>query len=171
MNTKEVTGHWALGTGQMGVLATLLLACATAAAQDKACVELKTAAETEQEVVEQGQKVKRLMPVGKVVPGDEVVWTITARNVCDKPADNIVIANPVPEHMSFVASSAMGTGTDIAYSLDGKEFKGAAELVVREADGTARAARANEYRAIRWAYKGAFAPGATAFVRYRAIVN
>lgn len=160
MNRKELTA-----------IAALLLACTTAFAQDKACVELKTTAETEQEVVEQGQKVKRLVPAGKVVPGNEVVWTITARNVCDKSADNIVIANPVPEHMSYVAGSAMGTGTDITYSLDGKEFKSAAELTVREADGTSRPASANEYRAIRWTYKAAFAPGATAFVRYRAVVK
>ena len=92
--------------------------------------------------MEQGQKVKRLVPAGKVVPGNEVVWTITAVNVCKTPTDNVVVANPVPEQMTYVANSAMGTGTDIAYSLDGKEFKNAAELQVRAADGThARRAR------------------------------
>lgn len=168
------TGKKAMGTSDwaMGTVAALLMALAiNAQAADKACVELKTSAETEREVVEQGQKVKRLVPAGKVVPGDEVVWTITATNVCKEPTDNVVIANPVPEQMSYVAGSAMGTGTDIAYSLDGKEFKSAAELQVRAADGTPRAARADEYRAIRWTYKAAFAPGATAFVRYRAVVK
>lgn len=144
---------------------------AGAYAADKACVELKTTGETESEVVENGQKVKRLVPVAKAVPGDQIVWTITATNVCKTPTENVVIANPVPEHMTYVTSSAMGTGTDIAYSLDGKEFKSAAELQVRAADGTTRAARADEYRAIRWTYKNAFAPGATAFVRYRAVVK
>ena len=152
---------------------TLLTAGAhvEALAADKACVELKTSGETEREVVEQGQKVKRLVPVGKVVPGDEIVWTITATNVCKEPTADVVIANPVPEHMTYVANSAMGTGADIAYSLDGKEFKNAAELQVRGADGTTRAARADEFRAIRWTYKAAFAPGATGFVRYRAVVK
>ncbi len=149
----------------------MTLMTAGAYAADKACIELKTSAETEQEVVEQGQKVKRLAPAGKVVPGNEVVWTITAVNVCKTPTENVVVANPVPEHMTYVANSAMGTGTDIAYSLDGKEFKSAAELQVRAADGTTRAARADEYRVIRWTYKAAFAPGATAFVRYRAVVK
>lgn len=149
----------------------IALLSAGAHAADKACVELKTSGETEHEVVEQGQKVKRLAPAGKVVPGDEVIWTITATNVCKEPTANVAIANPVPEHMSYVANSAMGTGADIAYSLDGKEFKSAAELQVRAADGTPRAARADEYRAIRWTYKNAFAPGATAFVRYRAVVK
>ena len=148
---------------------TLLSAGAHAA--DKGCVELKTTGETESEVVENGQKVKRLVPAAKAVPGDQIVWTITATNVCKTPTDNVVIANPVPEHMTYVANSAMGTGTDITYSVDGKEFKGAAELQVHAADGTARAARADEYRAIRWTYMAAFAPGATAFVRYRAVVK
>jgi uncharacterized repeat protein (TIGR01451 family) len=148
-----------------------MLLSAGAYAADKACIELKTSGEAEQEVVEQGQKVKRLVPLGKVVPGSEVVWTITAVNVCKEPAANVVVANPVPEHMTYVANSAMGTGTDIVYSLDGKEFKNAPELQVRAADGTTRAARPDEYRAIRWTYKNAFAPGATAFVRYRAVVE
>ena len=148
----------------------LTLLTAGAHAADKACVELKTSGETEREVVEQGQKVKRLVAVDKVVPGDEIVWTITATNVCKEPTADVVIANPVPAHMKYVANSAMGTGADIAYSLDGKEFRSSAELQVRGADG-ARTARADEYRAIRWTYKSAFAPGATAFVRYRAVVE
>jgi uncharacterized repeat protein (TIGR01451 family) len=154
-------------------IAALVMTLMTAGAHaaDKACVELKTSGETESEVIENGQKVKRLLPVGKTLPGDQIVWTITATNVCNTPTDDVVIANPVPEHMTYVASSAMGTGTDIAYSLDGKEFKSAAELQVRAADGTTRAARADEYRVIRWSYKTAFAPGATAFVRYRAVVK
>jgi uncharacterized repeat protein (TIGR01451 family) len=158
------------GKKAIAALWMTLMSAGTYAA-DKACVELKTTGETESEVVENGQKVKRLVPVEKAVPGDEIVWTITAKNVCTAPADNVVIANPVPEHMTYVANSAMGTGTDIVYSVDGKEFKSAAELQVRAADGTTRAARADDYRAIRWTYKTAFAPGATAFVRYRAVVQ
>ena len=149
-----------------------LSAMHTVSAQEKGCIELKTTAEVEQEYVnEQGQKAKRLAPAGKVTPGNEVIWTITAKNICDKSADNIVIANPVPEHMSYVASSAMGVGAAITYSLDNKEFKDAGALTVREADGSTRAARADEYRGIRWTYAAPFAPGANAFVRYRAIVK
>lgn len=153
-------------------IAALSLAAGFAQAADKGCIELKNSAEVEQEYVnEQGQKATRLVPVAKVVPGDQVIYTVTAKNVCDKPADNIVIANPLPEHMSYVPDSALGTGTDIAYSLDGAEFKAAEQLVVHAADGSTRTARADEYRAVRWIFKSSFAPGATAFVRYRAALN
>ena len=87
------------GEGTMNGKKAIAALCADAAhgrrslrclAADKACVELKTSGETEREVVEQGQKVKRLVPVGKVVPGDEIVWTITATNVCKEPTADVV---------------------------------------------------------------------------------
>ncbi|HVF17171.1 MAG TPA: hypothetical protein VNA21_09675 [Steroidobacteraceae bacterium] len=152
-------------------IVSFLALTSAAHAADKGCIELKSVAETEQEyTTEAGQKAKRLVPAGKVVPGDEVIWTITAKNVCEKAADNIVIANPVPEQMSYVANSAMGVGADITYSLDGKDFKAPTALLVNDASGS-RAARADEFRAVRWKYTSAFAPGATAFVRYRATVK
>jgi uncharacterized repeat protein (TIGR01451 family) len=159
-------------TGAKGAVLMALLATAGAAVAQDTCVQLQTSAEVEQEYVNaQGQKATRLVPAGKVVPGGEVIWTITAKNVCGTPADHIVIANPVPEHMTYVAGSAMGVGADLAFSLDGQDFKPEATLAVREADGSSRTPRADEYRAIRWTYKSAFAPGATAFVRYRASVK
>ena len=153
-------------------LVSLLALGSIAHAQEQGCIELKAVAETEQEFTnEQGQKAKRLVPAAKVVPGDEVVWTIVAKNICAKPTENIVIANPVPEQMTYIAGSAIGVGTEIHYSLDGKQFAAPTALIVRDADGTARVARSDEYRAVRWTYASSFAPGASAFVRYRAAVK
>ncbi len=153
-------------------LAALLLATSVGQAAEKGCIELKNTAEVEQEYVdEHGHKAKRLVPAAKVVPGDQVIYTVTAKNVCDKSADDIVIANPIPDHMRYVPQSAVGTGTEIAYSLNGAEFKAAEQLTVQDADGTTRTARADEYRAVRWTFKNSFAPGATAFVRYRAALD
>jgi len=158
-------------TAHLFASAALLAVATLAHSTDKGCIELKTVAESEQEYTnDAGQKAKRLVPAGKVVPGDEIVWTITARNVCDKAADNIVIANPVPEQMSFVPNSALGVGAEITYSLDGSDFKAPNALLVNDSNGS-RPARADEFRAVRWTYKSAFAPGASAFVRYRAIVK
>lgn len=152
-------------------IAALLLISAAVRAQTANCIELTTVAETAQEYVDaQGRKATRLAPVGKALPGDEVVWTITAKNVCDEPVDDVVIANPVPEHMTYIATSAMGVGTAITYSIDGKEFKAVDTLTVSDA-GVKRAAKPEEYRAIRWTYQASFAPGATGFVRYRARVQ
>ncbi len=156
-------------------MTTAALLCATsaqAAAQDQGCIELKTTAAVEQEVADaEGRKTRQLMPPSRVVPGDEVIWTITARNVCDRPVERVVIGNPVPEHMQYLAATAIGDGSAITYSLDGRDFRAAADLRVREADGTVRAARPEEYRHIRWSFGAELAPGAVALARYRATVN
>ena len=152
------------------LLAIAAMCTGTAALAQENCIELKTTAETEQQYVnEQGEKATRLVPLTKALPGDEVVWTVTAKNTCAKSVEKVVVANPVPEHMTYVANSALGVGTAIAYSLDGEQFQPAAALVVNA--GAIRAATPEEYRAIRWTYQASFAPGATAFVRYRARVN
>lgn len=149
-----------------------LFACASAAAQEKGCIELSTVAETEEKYVDdQGRNATRLVAADRIVPGSEVVWTITAKNVCDNPAEDVVVANPIPEHMSYVANSAMGVGTQITFSIDGAQFKPASDLQVNETNGSTRVARADEYRAIRWTYAAPFPLGAIAFVRYRATVN
>lgn len=169
---RNTTLNQGIAAARGAIAALALFAGSAAIAAEQGCIELKSSAEVEEHYEnEQGQNATRLVPAGKVVPGDEVVWTITATNVCNKSTDNVVIANPVPEHMTYVADSAMGTGTDIDYSLDGRDFKPAAALTVRDPDGSSRAARPDDYRAIRWTYKASFAPGASGFVRYRAIVK
>jgi uncharacterized repeat protein (TIGR01451 family) len=151
-----------------------ILACSfgsQAFAQDQGCIVLKSTAEQEQEVVNaKGEKVKQLVAVSKVVPGVEVVWTVTANNVCKVPSDKVVINNPVPEHMSYVGGSAFGAGSEISYSLDGKTFAAPAGLTVTE-NGATRQARADEYRHIRWEFRSPLQPGASAIARFRAVLN
>lgn len=148
------------------------VATAAPAAPRAGCVELKSVAQTEQETRDdKGQKVVRLVPAASIVPGTQVVWTITASNVCDTPAANVLIDNPVPEHMSFVADSALGAGAAISYSLDGKRFAAPEALQVRESAEVTRPARAEEYTHIRWAFQNAIAPGQVAIARFRAVVK
>jgi uncharacterized repeat protein (TIGR01451 family) len=157
--------------GRIGLIAAAVLLGFAAHAQDRNCVTLKTDAQKEETYLDaQGKQQKRAVAPGKVVPGDEIIWTITATNSCDTPADKIVVNNNVPEHMVYVGDSAMGVGTDISLSLNGRDFAKAADLKVTEA-GVTRAARADEIRSVRWVFAQAFAPKSTAFVRYRARVK
>lgn len=146
-------------------------AWAAAPAGRAGCVELKTVAEQETTVTVDGKSVKQVIPAAKVVPGDQVIWTTTARNLCDQPAENVVINQPVAEHMQLVANSASGDGTQISYSLDGKEFLPLAQLKVREPDGNTRAARADEVRHLRWTLGAPIAANSSMAVRFRAVLN
>jgi uncharacterized repeat protein (TIGR01451 family) len=151
-----------------------IVACSAggqAFAQDQGCIVLKSVAEVEQVVVTPtGEKSTKLVPASTAVPGVEVIWTVTANNICKLPSDKVTINNAVPEHMTLVANSAMGPGSDITYSVDGKTFGTADQLTVK-ADGGQRQARADEYRHIRWIFKNSLQPGAQAFARFRAVLN
>jgi len=151
-----------------------ILACSfgsQAFAQERGCIVLKSVAEQEKEVVNaKGEKTRQLVAASKIVPGMEVVWTVTANNICKVPSEKVTINNPVPEHMSYVANSAFGAGSDITYSLDGKTFAAPAELSVTE-NGARRQARADEYRHIRWVFRSPLQPGASAVARFRAVLN
>ena len=156
----------------IGVVA--LIACSfgsQAFAQSKDCIVLKSTAQIEKEVVnDKGEKTKSLVPAGKVIPGTEVIWTVTANNVCKQSSDKVIINNPVPEHMTLVPNSAAGPGSDISYSVDGKTFAAIGQLTVLE-NGVSRPARADEYKHIRWEFKNSLAPGASAFASFRAVLN
>ena len=167
---RSATGSWLLA--RTATVVALFVVAMNASAQTASCVVLKTEGQKEEIYTDaQGKQAKRLVAPAKVIPGDEVIWTITATNTCDKPADRIVVNNNVPEHMVYVADSAFGPGTDIAYSLNGRDFAKANELTVREADGKTRPARADEIKSVRWTFAKAFEPKSTGFVRYRAKVK
>jgi uncharacterized repeat protein (TIGR01451 family) len=155
------------------LLAALFASSSSAFAQtpQRGCIELKTVAEVEQSYVdERGNRATRLVPAAKVVPGDEIVWTIVASNVCTTPAGDVAITNPVPQHMRYVGDSAFGPGAAIEFSLDGAAFAPPEALTVAEADGSRRPARADEYSAIRWVLPHAIGPNEQWLVRYRAAV-
>jgi uncharacterized repeat protein (TIGR01451 family) len=149
----------------------LLSVNAFAQSAERGCIELKTVAELRQSYVDEtGKSATRLVPIAKVVPGDEVVWTITASNVCAKPAADVAITNAVPAHMHYLGDTAFGPGADIEFSLDGKSFAGPQALLVAAADGTTRPARADEYSYIRWVLGRPMGPSESLIVRYRAVV-
>lgn len=158
--------------GFIGAAALLILMVdARAIAADARCISLESKAEIEQEVVnEKGEKTLKRVEANKVVPGTEVIWTVTAANTCQRPSENVTINNPVPKHMALVPNSVTGAGADITYSLDGKAFATPDQLTVTE-NGAARKARADEYRHIRWVFKNPLAAGARATASFRAVLE
>jgi len=86
----------------------------------------------------------------KVIPGTKVRYINTMSNKGNSVAEKLVITNPIPKHMQYVAGSAKCSGDCIiTYSLDGKLFDAPDKLFVTE-NGKQRVAKAAEYKAIRW---------------------
>jgi len=153
------------------MIATLLLALASSPAA--AQIEVSTIAQIEiVETSADGKQTIRREAATRVVPGTEVIYTITAKNGGNEPADKVVVTNPVPAQTRYVDGSAAGANTDITFSVDGgKTWGESGTLTVVEANGESRAATADDYTHVRWTLKSNLAPSQQIPVWYRAQVK
>ncbi len=148
------------------------LTASAAMAQDGAMVKLKSEVLKEVEVVnEEGEKETRLIPVTNAMPGEVLTFNISYINEGDEEATDIVLTNPVPEHMVYEGESAQGEGSRISYSVDGGTTYGAPDsLSVTGDDGKERQALPSDYTHIRWQLVDSIAPGGSGVVSFKARV-
>jgi len=157
-------------------LSFLLLAfigTGTAHAQTKGSIELRMLAEQEIEVINaEGVKEVKRIEAARVVPGDEVIYTIHYMNVGKESADSVVITNPVPSHMMYKDGSASGEGTAITFSVDGgKTYASPENLKVLDSEGKERRAKASDYTHARWTFMESLLPETGGYVSFRAILK
>ena len=77
-----------------------LAALAQAGGAGAGVLDLQTVVEKIVEVkAPDGSTKQELVPAAAAVPGDEVVYTVTFKNVGKQTADNIRITNPIPTEM------------------------------------------------------------------------
>jgi uncharacterized repeat protein (TIGR01451 family) len=133
---------------------------------------IRSIAEVESRSLAAGREVVKLVPADRVVPGDRVIYTLEVRNTGAAALDAPVVTHPVPEHMRYVADSAVGPGAEVSYSVDGgRSFERAENLKVLGVDGRPRPAVAADYTDIRWQLKNSLKANSVAFVRFRALVK
>lgn len=157
------------------VFSMLMLLSFQAKAADKGTIELKSVAEVE--VIKKNDKgeteMKRVeASKEKVVPGDAVIFTTYYTNIDDKPATDVIITNPVPEHMVYIDGTAEVKGASVVFSVDnGKEYAPAGKLKVKNAAGKERPAVASDYTHIRWTLEKPLEKGKKGSVSFRAKVK
>ncbi|MDP8984177.1 MAG: hypothetical protein M3N97_03910 [Pseudomonadota bacterium] len=76
---------------------------------------VRTVAEIET-VVQDGHPVVKLQSAGRVVPGDQVIYTLEIRNIGAATVREPIVVNPIPAHMAYIADSAAGPGAQASYS-------------------------------------------------------
>jgi len=98
-----------------------------------------------------GEKVVEWVKASKVVPGTVIRYVNSLANSGIKSATKLVINNPIPENMEYVANTASCQSMcHISYSIDGgKTFKEASDLLVGVGQER-HVAKASEYTNIRW---------------------
>ncbi|MGH8369732.1 MAG: hypothetical protein ACRESC_02010 [Gammaproteobacteria bacterium] len=152
----------------------MLLFAVTVQAAAPGSIKLQTIAQQEKVTVDKdGVKHTEIVPAGRVLPGVEVIYTIKYTNVGNKPAEDVLVNDPIPEHMTYVDGSANGDGTAISYSVDGgKHWSAMLEnLEIDNGNSTTRSATARDVTDIRWVVKGKVAAGASGQVSFRAVLQ
>jgi len=162
-------GHKELATLALCAAGLAAFAGAQAASDPMA---IKAVAEIEQRTLAQGHETTKLVPADRVVPGDRVFYTLEVRNTGAATIAAPTVTYPIPDHMQYIADSAVGPATEVSFSVDGgRSFDIAEDLKIRTAEGTLRAAIAADYTHIRWQFKRHLKGNAVAFVRFRALVK
>jgi uncharacterized repeat protein (TIGR01451 family) len=133
---------------------------------------VKAVAEVETRAVQNGRDIVKLAPANRVVPGDQVIYTLEIRNAGPTAVHDPVVTYAVPSHMMYVADSATGPGAEVRFSLDsGHFFDRPDNLHVSDTEGHSRPAKPGEYTHIRWKLKNTLKPNSVAFARFRAVVK
>ena len=161
-------------TNKKAVTAGLTLICALFSPPRHAAADaivVKTIAEVEASSTGRGHGAK-LVPADRVGPGDQIIYTLEVRNAGATELVAPLVTNAVPEHMRYVAGSAVGPGAEVFFSVDGgRSFDRPDRLKVTGANGRPRTAVAADYTHIRWHLKSSLKANSVAFVRFRTVVK
>lgn len=149
-----------------------LLGCTAAQAQDNGTLDVRTIVQKEEIVVaDDGTEEKRLVVADMVIPGEEVIYTLTYSNVGQQPAENIVITNPLPSQLTYVEGSADGADASVEFSVDGGQNYGQTRQLTVATNGIERPARVEDITHIRWVIADPIEPGEEGMARFRARLN
>ena len=77
-------------------------------------IAVKAIAEVELHTVRDGREMSKLVPADRLVSGDWVIYTLEVRNTASGTVHAPTVTYPVPEHVSYVAESAVGPATEVA---------------------------------------------------------
>lgn len=171
-NAKNGGNHMQQLTKTKHIMAALLF-LGSFVAWSNGNVDIKNEAFKESEVVaKNGSKTKALVPVTKVVPGEEVLYVITYQNKGTEVATDVVITNPIPKHMTYKAQESEKSDIKAELSVDGgKKWGDLANLKITDKLRKVRPAPPSDVTHVRWTVAGAVKPNEEGKVRLKAVLN
>jgi uncharacterized repeat protein (TIGR01451 family) len=136
---------------------------------------IQLVSQAEIEIIERdinGQQQVKREPASEVIPGKDIIYTLTFENFGTVPGNDIVINNPIPKDTVYKADTATGADTLVSFSVDGGHtFDSPERLMMKGADGSLRVANAAEYTTIRWQYLKPLLPGNKSTVEFRVVLQ
>ncbi|MBI3753978.1 MAG: hypothetical protein HY266_08070, partial [Deltaproteobacteria bacterium] len=92
-----------------------------------------------------GKKEIKRVPADTALPGSELIYVITYKNSSDKPAEDVVINNPLAKELLYKDKSASGENAVVFVSVDGgKHYGDLAILRIPTTEGASRPAEVSD---------------------------
>lgn len=104
-------------------------------------------------------------PAARVTPGDQVVYVLTYRNGGTRPADGVVVTNPLAKDLVYAGPA---DARPPMVSIDGQTFGPLAALSKTGANGARVAAAAADVTSIRWTFDQPVPAGGEVQLAFRA---
>lgn len=118
-----------------------------------------------------GSVVVSYEPADRVVPGEQLRYTISYANGTTEPAEDIVLTMPIEDELAYVEGSAATPNATVLFSADnGVSFRPRNELTVT-VEGEVRAAMADDITHVSWRFDAPLAAGAAGKVSLLAVLK
>jgi len=152
-------------------LSVMMSAFMGAAAHAETVTAEQTIEVVKTEAQADGSVIVSYEPATRVVPGEQLRYTISYSNGTDAPAEDIVLTMPIEDQLTYVEGSAATPDATVLFSADeGVSFRPRGEVTVT-IDGETRAATADEITHVSWRFDAPLAPGADGKVSLLAVLK
>ncbi|MGD0502236.1 MAG: hypothetical protein ABSD02_05810 [Steroidobacteraceae bacterium] len=172
VQARRVHGHVVLALYLLSAAANMAAAQSGSPTRGDPRLSIRAIAEVEVSALNGERETVKLARADRVVPGDQVIYTLEIRNKGAMSLPPPTVDYPIPEHMRYLDDTAAGPGADISYSIDGGHtFDRPENLKVIGPDGQKHPATAADYTHIRWQLRHILKGKSVAFARFRAVVR
>ncbi len=155
----------------LGIAVFLCAASTLATAADK--LALSNAVFQEIEVTDSdGKKEIKRVPAATVLPGSELIYIITYKNTGDKPAEDVVVNNPLAKEFLYKDQSAKGENATVSVSVDGgKHYGDLAKLRIPTTEGASRPAQVTDITDLQFKLSKKILPNEEGTVSFRVVLK
>lgn len=105
---------------------------------------------------------------GRLLVGDEILFTMRCRNEGDGIAERVVVTYPIPEVVVYLPYTTTGENTSLFYSVDGGYSFSTWEFLQNQNSNKAKPSASMNVTHVRWIYESLFIPGQTSVLTFRA---
>lgn len=135
-------------------------------------IDIKNEAFVEkEEKAKDGKIIKKLVPATTVVPGSEVIFVITYKNIGKEAATDVVVTNPIPKNMTYKAAESEKEAVTELSVDGGKVYSELSKLKVMDKLRKQRPALPEDVTHVRWKVTGSIPPNQEGKVKLKAILK